>query len=73
MSCEEHDKLSAKSQFLAHTIGRYKLDSSNITEGGFKKVKNELTFFTYRVLGEMEIEPTPIDTKGFQKLVQVVY
>lgn len=25
-----------------------------------------------RVLAEMEVEPTPIDTKGFQKLVQVV-
>ncbi|KAH6837472.1 hypothetical protein C2S53_018187 [Perilla frutescens var. hirtella] len=45
MSCEEHDKLSARSQFLTHTIGR--------------------------VLAEMEVEPTPIDTKGFQKLVQV--
>ncbi|KAI3458481.1 hypothetical protein Pfo_015144 [Paulownia fortunei] len=45
MTCEEHDKLSARSQFLTHTIGR--------------------------VLAEMEIEPTPIDTKGFEKLVQV--
>ncbi|KAG8380911.1 hypothetical protein BUALT_Bualt06G0065900 [Buddleja alternifolia] len=45
MTCEEHDKLSARSQFLTHTIGR--------------------------VLSEMEVEPTPIDTKGFQKLVQV--
>ncbi|KAG8380884.1 hypothetical protein BUALT_Bualt06G0063100 [Buddleja alternifolia] len=26
----------------------------------------------FRVLSEMEVEPTPIDTKGFQKLVQVV-
>jgi len=23
MSCEEHDKIAAKSQFLTHTIGRY--------------------------------------------------
>ncbi|PIN00970.1 Arogenate dehydrogenase (NADP(+)) [Handroanthus impetiginosus] len=46
MTCEEHDRLSARSQFLTHTIGR--------------------------VLAEMEIEPTPIDTKGFQKLVQLV-
>lgn len=23
MSCEEHDKVAAKSQFLTHTIGRY--------------------------------------------------
>ncbi|KAL2526703.1 Arogenate dehydrogenase 1 [Abeliophyllum distichum] len=45
MSCEEHDRLAAKSQFLTHTLGR--------------------------VLSEVEIEPTAIDTKGFQKLVQV--
>lgn len=25
MSCEEHDKVAAKSQFLTHTIGRYYL------------------------------------------------
>ncbi|KAJ8537227.1 hypothetical protein K7X08_035628 [Anisodus acutangulus] len=45
MTCEEHDRLAARSQFLTHTIGR--------------------------ILVEMEVEPTPIDTKGFQKLVQV--
>ncbi|KAL0321801.1 UNVERIFIED_CONTAM: Arogenate dehydrogenase 1, chloroplastic [Sesamum calycinum] len=45
MTCEEHDKLAARSQFLTHTIGR--------------------------VLAEMKVEPTPIDTKGFQKLVEV--
>ncbi|KAL3834791.1 hypothetical protein ACJIZ3_009527 [Penstemon smallii] len=45
MTCEEHDKLAARSQFLTHTVGR--------------------------VLSEMEIEPTPIDTKTFQKLVEV--
>ncbi|CAK9173491.1 unnamed protein product [Ilex paraguariensis] len=45
ISCEEHDKLAAQSQFLTHTIGW--------------------------MLSEMEIGPTSIDTKGFQKLVQV--
>ncbi|KAJ7959582.1 Arogenate dehydrogenase [Quillaja saponaria] len=45
MSCEEHDKLAAKSQFLTHTIGR--------------------------MLAEMEIKSTPIDTKGFKTLVQL--
>ncbi|XP_060181649.1 arogenate dehydrogenase 1, chloroplastic-like isoform X3 [Lycium barbarum] len=45
MTCEEHDRLAARSQFLTHTIGR--------------------------ILVEMEVESTPIDTKGFQKLVQV--
>ncbi|KAL0282228.1 UNVERIFIED_CONTAM: Arogenate dehydrogenase 1, chloroplastic [Sesamum angustifolium] len=45
MTCEEHDKLAARSQFLTHTIGR--------------------------VLAEMKVEPSPIDTKGFQKLVEV--
>lgn len=46
MTCEEHDKLAARSQFLTHTIGR--------------------------ILSEMDVEPTPLDTKGFQKLVEVV-
>ncbi|KAK7311176.1 hypothetical protein RJT34_09141 [Clitoria ternatea] len=45
MSCEEHDKAAAKSQFITHTIGR--------------------------ILAEMDIKSTPIDTKGFQALVQL--
>ncbi|KAI7995680.1 hypothetical protein LOK49_LG11G00918 [Camellia lanceoleosa] len=45
MSCEEHDKLAARSQFLTHTIAR--------------------------VLSEMKVESTPIDTKSFQTLVQL--
>lgn len=45
MSCEEHDKLAAKSQFITHTIGR--------------------------TLAELDIKSTPIDTKGFQTLVQL--
>ncbi|ONK67872.1 uncharacterized protein A4U43_C05F4680 [Asparagus officinalis] len=45
MSCEEHDKVAAKTQFLTHTIGR--------------------------VLAEMEIDSTPMDTKGFQALLQL--
>ncbi|KAJ1401145.1 Prephenate dehydrogenase [Sesbania bispinosa] len=45
MSCEEHDKVAAKSQFVTHTIGR--------------------------TLAEMDIKSSPIDTKGFQTLVQL--
>ncbi|KAE9596215.1 hypothetical protein Lal_00048685 [Lupinus albus] len=45
MSCEEHDRLAAKSQFITHTIGR--------------------------TLAEMDVKSTPIDTKGFQTLVQL--
>ncbi|PON79086.1 Prephenate dehydrogenase/arogenate dehydrogenase [Parasponia andersonii] len=45
LSCEEHDKMAAKSQFLTHTIGR--------------------------VLSEMAIESTPINTKGFETLIQL--
>ncbi|KAL5568860.1 hypothetical protein UlMin_025435 [Ulmus minor] len=45
MSCEEHDKLAARSQFLTHTIGR--------------------------VLSEMEIQSTPMNTKGFETLIQL--
>ncbi|GMN41212.1 hypothetical protein TIFTF001_010440 [Ficus carica] len=45
MSCEEHDKMAAKSQFLTHTIGR--------------------------ILSEMEIKSTPVNTKGFETLIQL--
>ncbi|XP_062089294.1 arogenate dehydrogenase 1, chloroplastic-like [Humulus lupulus] len=45
MSCEDHDKVAAKSQFLTHTIGR--------------------------VLSEMRIESTPMNTKGFETLIQL--
>ncbi|KAM7275773.1 hypothetical protein ACFE04_017639 [Oxalis oulophora] len=45
MTCEEHDKMVARSQFITHTIGR--------------------------VLSEMEIESTPINTKGFESLIQL--
>lgn len=45
MPCEEHDRMTAKTQFITHTIGR--------------------------ILDQMEIESTAIDTKGFQKLLQV--
>eukprot|EP00262_Sarcandra_glabra_P015680 TRINITY_DN4891_c0_g1_i2.p1 TRINITY_DN4891_c0_g1~~TRINITY_DN4891_c0_g1_i2.p1 ORF type:complete len:286 (+),score=26.59 TRINITY_DN4891_c0_g1_i2:80-859(+) len=45
LSCTEHDKLAARSQFLTHTIGR--------------------------ILSEMEIESTTMDTKGFETLLQL--
>ncbi|XP_044509012.1 arogenate dehydrogenase 2, chloroplastic [Mangifera indica] len=45
MSCEEHDKLAAKSQLLTHIIGR--------------------------VLSEMEIQSTPMNTRGFETLIQL--
>lgn len=45
MSCEEHDKMAAKSQFLTHTVGR--------------------------ILSEMEIKSTPMNTKGFETLIQL--
>ncbi|KAF6152654.1 hypothetical protein GIB67_008091 [Kingdonia uniflora] len=45
MSCEEHDKQAARSQFITHTVGR--------------------------VLSEMEIQSTSLDTKGFQTLVNL--
>ena len=37
MSCEEHDRQAASTQFITHTVGR--------------------------VLGAMELQPTPIDTR----------
>ncbi|KAB1214115.1 Arogenate dehydrogenase 1, chloroplastic [Morella rubra] len=45
MSCEEHDKEAARSQFVTHTIGR--------------------------ILSEMEIQSTSINTEGFEALVQL--
>ncbi|XP_062155043.1 arogenate dehydrogenase 1, chloroplastic-like [Alnus glutinosa] len=45
MSCEEHDRMAARSQFITHTIGR--------------------------MLSEMEIQSTSINTKGFEALVQL--
>ncbi|XP_076882980.1 arogenate dehydrogenase 1, chloroplastic-like [Bidens hawaiensis] len=45
MTCEEHDRLAAQSQFVTHTIGR--------------------------ILSEMQLTNTQINTKGFEKLIQV--
>eukprot|EP00955_Chlamydomonas_euryale_P002512 27387-Chlamydomonas_euryale.AAC.7 len=46
MTCEDHDFLSASSQFITHTVGR--------------------------TLGTMHLQPTPIDTKGYQALLELV-
>lgn len=46
MSCEEHDRQAASTQFITHTVGR--------------------------VLGEMALQPTPIDTRGFESLLALV-
>eukprot|EP00897_Mesotaenium_endlicherianum_P007085 jgi/Mesen1/6404/ME000329S05570 len=46
MSCEEHDRFAAGSQFLTHTVGR--------------------------VLGQLELESTPINTKGYETLLNLV-
>ena len=46
MSCEEHDRLAAGTQFITHSVGR--------------------------VLGEMGLESTSIDTKGFEALLRLV-
>lgn len=46
MSCEEHDKYAANSQFITHLTGR--------------------------ILGQQNLAPTPIDTKGFQTVLNLV-
>lgn len=46
MSCEEHDKHAASTQFITHTVGR--------------------------ILGGMQPQSTPIDTKGYQSLLNLV-
>lgn len=46
MSCAEHDKYAAESQFITHTVGR--------------------------VLGMLHLESTPINTKGYETLLDLV-
>eukprot|EP00884_Botryococcus_braunii_P014711 jgi/Botrbrau1/23240/Bobra.0041s0076.1 len=46
MTCEEHDRKAAGTQFVTHTVGR--------------------------VLGHMGLQPTEIDTKGFESLLNLV-
>lgn len=46
MTCEEHDRIAASTQFITHTVGR--------------------------VLGEMNVSATPIDTRGYQSLLSLV-
>lgn len=46
MSCEEHDRIAAGTQFLTHLTGR--------------------------ILGEQQIQPSSIDTKGYKSLLEVV-
>ncbi|MBA0625963.1 hypothetical protein Godav_003705 [Gossypium davidsonii] len=46
MSCQEHDKLAAGSQFMTHTVGR--------------------------VLDMLGLESTPINTKGYETLLDLV-
>ncbi|XP_068651092.1 arogenate dehydrogenase 2, chloroplastic-like [Aristolochia californica] len=45
MSCEEHDRHAAGSQFVTHTIGR--------------------------ILSHLDLESTPINTKGYETLLQL--
>uniref|UniRef100_A0A0E0LCD8 Prephenate/arogenate dehydrogenase domain-containing protein n=1 Tax=Oryza punctata TaxID=4537 RepID=A0A0E0LCD8_ORYPU len=45
MSCEEHDRYAAGSQFITHTIGR--------------------------ILSQLNLESTPINTKGYETLLQL--
>lgn len=45
MSCEEHDRYAAESQFVTHTIAR--------------------------ILSNMNVQATPIDTKGYETLVEL--
>ncbi|XP_058073444.1 arogenate dehydrogenase 2, chloroplastic-like [Magnolia sinica] len=46
MSCMEHDKYAAGSQFITHTVGR--------------------------VLGKLGLQSTPINTKGYEVLLELV-
>lgn len=46
MTCEEHDRDAASTQFITHTVGR--------------------------MLGAMECQKTPIDTKGYESLLSLV-
>ena len=43
MTCEEHDRQAASTQFITHTVGR--------------------------MLGDMNLESTQINTKGYESLL----
>jgi len=47
MSCAEHDRYAAGSQFITHTIGR--------------------------VLSQLNLKTTPINTKGYESLLQLTH
>lgn len=46
MTCADHDRYAAETQFITHTVGR--------------------------VLGMLMLEPTPINTKGYESLLELV-
>ncbi|KAH9304582.1 hypothetical protein KI387_008986, partial [Taxus chinensis] len=46
MSCAEHDRHAAESQFITHTVGR--------------------------MLGKLNLESSPINTKGYESLLRIV-
>ncbi|XP_057855873.1 arogenate dehydrogenase 2, chloroplastic [Cryptomeria japonica] len=46
MSCAEHDRHAAETQFITHTVGR--------------------------MLGNLNLESTPINTKGYESLLRIV-
>merc|ERR1719281_2096154 len=46
MTCEEHDRQAASTQFITHTVGR--------------------------MLGDMQLESTKINTKGYESLLNLI-
>ncbi|CAM6082951.1 unnamed protein product [Calypogeia fissa] len=75
MSCKEHDRHAAGSQFITHTVGRVLgclgLESTPLNSKGFES-SFALSLFPSRVLGSLGLESTPINTKGYESLLKLV-
>ncbi|CAN4101486.1 unnamed protein product [Withania somnifera] len=73
-----YDRIRIRDQFLCSSFlnifsseGCRMLKMTCEEHDNFVARSQFLTHTIGRILSEMEVEPTPIDTKGFQKLVQV--
>ena len=70
MSCQAHDEYAANSQFITHLIGRVLAgnnNNNNITADGDREIEG----LDNDPKG-LNLKATPIDTKGFQSLLELI-
>lgn len=83
MSCSEHDEFAASTQFITHTTGMSSPHTSFACVGlifDFTDLTFLFSFFfllflffiTGRMLSELSVESTPINTRGYESLLGVV-